>query len=44
MVTGFTTFKEKFQGFENEYVVIGGTAEDMMKLFLTAMTDEDIFP
>lgn len=30
MVTGFTKFKEKFQGFENEYVVIGGTACDLI--------------
>ena len=26
MVTGFTKFKEAFLGFENQYVVIGGTA------------------
>lgn len=30
MITGLTTFKEKFQGFENEYVVIGGTACDLI--------------
>lgn len=30
MVTGFTKFKEKFQGFENQYVVIGGTACDLI--------------
>lgn len=30
MVTGFTKFKEKFQGFENQYVVIGGTACDLL--------------
>lgn len=30
MVTGFTKFKEKFQGFESEYVVIGGTACDLI--------------
>ena len=26
MVSGFTKFKERFQGFENQYVIIGGTA------------------
>lgn len=26
MTTGFNKFKEKFQGFENQYVIIGGTA------------------
>ena len=26
MVNGFTKFKEKFQGFENQYVIIGGMA------------------
>lgn len=30
MVTGFTKFKEKFQGFESQYVVIGGTACDLI--------------
>lgn len=30
MVTGFTRFKEKFQGFEDQYVVIGGTACDLL--------------
>ncbi len=30
MVSGFTKFKEKFQGFENQYVVIGGTACDLL--------------
>lgn len=30
MITGLATFKEKFQGFENEYVVIGGTACDLI--------------
>ena len=30
MVTGFTKFKENFQGFENQYVVIGGTACDLI--------------
>lgn len=26
MVNGFLKFKEKFQGYENQYVIIGGTA------------------
>lgn len=26
MVTGFTKFRERFHGFENQYVIIGGTA------------------
>ena len=30
MVTGLRKFKEKFQGFENQYVVIGGTACDLL--------------
>ena len=30
MVTGFTKFKEKFQGFEEQYVVIGGTVCDLL--------------
>ena len=30
MVNGFTKFKECFQGFENQYVVIGGTACDLI--------------
>ncbi len=30
MVSGFTKFKEWFQGFENQYVVIGGTACDLI--------------
>ena len=29
MVNGFTKFKERFQGFENQYVIIGGTACDL---------------
>lgn len=29
MVTGFTKFKEWFKGFEEQYVVIGGTACDL---------------
>lgn len=30
MVTGFTKFRERFQGFEDQYVVIGGTACDLL--------------
>lgn len=30
MVTGFTKFKERFRGFENQFVVIGGTACDLI--------------
>ena len=30
MVNGFTKFKEKFQSFENQYVIIGGTACDLI--------------
>lgn len=30
MVTGFTKFKERFQGFENQFVIIGGTACDLL--------------
>lgn len=30
MVSGFTKFREWFQGFENQYVVIGGTACDLI--------------
>ena len=30
MVKGFTKFKERFQGFENQYVIIGGTACDLI--------------
>lgn len=30
MVTGFTKFKEYFRGFENQYVIIGGTACDLI--------------
>lgn len=36
MVTGFTKFKERFQGFENQNVVIGGTACDLI------MENEDL--
>ena len=30
MVSGFTKFKERFQGFENQYVIISGTACDLI--------------
>ncbi len=30
MINGFSTFKEYFKGFENQYVVIGGTACDLI--------------
>lgn len=30
MVTGFTKFKEEFRGFEDQYVIIGGTACDLL--------------
>ena len=30
MVNGFTKFKERFQGFENQYVIIGGKACDLL--------------
>lgn len=30
MITGFTKFKEKFQEFENQYVIIGGTACELL--------------
>ncbi len=30
MVRGFETFKERFQGFEEQYVIIGGTACDLI--------------
>ena len=36
MVSGFTKFKERFQGFENQYVIIGGTACDLI------MENEDL--
>ena len=29
MVSGFTKFKERFQSFEHQYVIIGGTACDL---------------
>ena len=46
MVSGFTKFKERFQGFENQYVVIGGTACDLImeneELPFRATKDVDI--
>lgn len=36
MVNGFAKFKERFQGFENQYVIIGGTACDLI------MENEDL--
>lgn len=30
MVNGFTKFKERFKKFENQYVIIGGTACDLI--------------
>lgn len=30
MINGFTKFKENFQGFEDQYVIIGGTACDII--------------
>ena len=46
MVTGFTKFKERFKGFENQYVLIGGTACDLImeneKLHFRATKDLDI--
>ena len=31
MVSGFAKFKERLQGFENQYVIIGGAASDVYK-------------
>ena len=46
MVNGFTKFKERFQGFENQYVIIGGTACDLImeneELPFRATKDVDI--
>ena len=46
MVNGFTKFKERFQGFENQYVIIGGTACDLImeneELLFRATKDIDI--
>lgn len=36
MVTGFESFKKHFQGYENEYIIIGGTACDLI------MSEEDM--
>ena len=46
MVSGFTKFMERFQGFENQYVIIGGTACDLImeneELPFCATKDVDI--
>ena len=46
MVSGFTKFKERFQGFENQYVIISGTACDLImeneELPFRATKDVDI--
>lgn len=46
MVSGFTTFREWFQGFEEQYVVIGGTACDLLmeeeELTFRATKDIDV--
>ena len=46
MVSGFTKFKERFQSFENQYVIIGGTACDLImeneELPFRATKDVDI--
>ena len=46
MVSGFAKFKERFQGFENQYVIIGGTACDLImeneELPFRATKDVDI--
>ena len=46
MVSGFTKFKERFRGFENQYVIIGGTACDLImeneELPFRATKDVDI--
>ena len=46
MVSGFTKSKERFQGFENLYVIIGGTACDLImeneELPFRATKDVDI--
>ena len=48
MVSGFTKFKERFQGFENQYVIIGGTACDLImeneELPFRATKDVDVVP
>ena len=30
MINGFAKFKERFKGFENQYIIIGGTACDLI--------------
>lgn len=30
MINGFTKFKEQFKGYEDQYVIIGGTACDLI--------------
>lgn len=30
MVQGITNFKKRFRGYENQYVIIGGTACDLI--------------
>ena len=30
MIRGYAKFRDKFKGFENQYVIIGGTACDML--------------
>ena len=46
MVNGIKKFKERFQGFENQYVIIGGTACDLImeneELAFRATKDMDI--
>ena len=46
MVTGFTLFKEKFEAFQEQFVVIGGTACDLLmeneELEFRATKDIDI--
>ena len=46
MVSGFTKFNERFQGFENQYVIISGTACDLImeneELPFRATKDVDI--
>ena len=46
MVNGFTKFKERFRGYENQYVIIGGTACDLImeneELLFRATKDIDI--
>lgn len=46
MVTGFTKFKDWFQGFEEQYIIIGGTACDLLmenvELEFRATKDIDI--